>query len=420
MIIKFSELLETIRIAFDAIRSNFLKSFLASLGVMIGISVVILMGWILSGLDQVVDKTFDTIGRDMLYVNKYNWAGKKNWTTMRNRKDITLEDVEVLKTQMESAQYIIPNLSNWGGQLKYKNDVFNGISIVGASFENAYTPAGELIDGRFYSEFEDATAKQVVVLGFNANKNMFPKGDGIDKIIKIKGRPFKVIGVVKKRGILFMDFIDNQAFVPLSSFIKIYGKRYRSVSIGVKAGGEENLDIVRNETIGLMRSIRNVRPGKDDDFAINESKSFKKQIETFKYWVKLIGILSTTIAFLVGIIGIMNIMFVSVTERTKEIGIRKALGAKRRSIITQFIIESSTLCFIGTIVSFIFCLGIIFIVRFLIIPYIFPDLAFISPFIKLEFVIITLVVSVFVGILAGLIPAYRASRLDPVNALRSE
>jgi len=216
-----------------------------------------------------------------------------------------------------------------------------------------------------------------------------------------------------------MDFIDNQVFMPLGSFLKIYGGNNRNIAIGIKAKSEDMLDEIREESRGIMRSIRNLQPGAEDDFSINETKAFENQTATLKLYVWGIGIGMTVLSFLVGIIGIMNIMFVSVAERTKEIGIRKAIGAKNRSILIQVISEATVLCLLGAFISLIFCSIIAYSVA-TILPKFIPQAGFLQAFLPLELLIIASLVSLFVGILAGLIPALRASNLDPVEALRFE
>jgi putative ABC transport system permease protein len=203
----------------------------------------------------------------------------------------------------------------------------------------------------------------------------------------------------------------------------VYGDRGRSVNIGVKAGSKEKLDEVRTETIGLMRTIRNVKPSRDNDFSINETKVFEESIAKIRNIIWMAGIGLTMLSFIVGIIGIMNIMFVSVTERTKEIGIRKSMGAKKRSIWSQFLFESSALTLGGAVISIVFCSGLIYIARIAVIKF-FPDISevveYFPPYLSMQLVVIATSVSVVLGIFAGLIPAIRASNLDPVNALRSE
>ena len=176
---------------------------------------------------------------------------------------------------------------------------------------------------------------------------------------------------------------------------------------------------LREEARGMMRSVRNLKPHQEDDFSINESQAFQEQVATFRTVVWSVGIGLTCLSFLVGIIGIMNIMFVSVAERTKEIGIRKAIGAPRRSILIQFLVESSTLCFVGALVSLILCSTLIFIVATFL-PQAVPQLSFLPKFISPQLLLIASFVSIFVGVLSGLIPAIRASKLDPVDALRYE
>ena len=212
-----------------------------------------------------------------------------------------------------------------------------------------------------------------------------------------------------------MDFVDNQVIIPISTFFGVYGMSSRSISIAVKAGTAEKLDETRAEATGLMRSVRNIPPGDEEDFSINETQTFKEQVETLRLATWGIGIGLTLLSFTVGIIGIMNIMFVSVTERTKEIGIRKSLGAKSTSILTQFLVESASLCLVGAVIAFVFCSIVIAIAVRLV-----PEADFLSPYVPPQLIIIAGIVSIIVGILAGIVPAMRASALDPVEALRYE
>jgi putative ABC transport system permease protein len=416
---KLSEVGENIKLAYEAMASNKVRSFLASLGVVIGISTVILMGWILSGLQSAMDDTFKMIGTDVIYVDKFDWAGGKKWTDIRNRKNITLEQVNELRKRIKSAELTFPTARIWGDDVKYKADNYSSISILGTTYEHGLTPAGVTVIGRYFTLFEQESKARVVVIGYKVYETIFPKEDPIGKIVKINGFKFTVIGVISKQGTQFLDFIDNQVFLPLGSFLACYGKINRSVSIGIKAGSEENLDEVRAETRGIMRTIRNLPPSAEDDFSINETKAFETQTATIKLYVWGIGIGMTVLSFLVGIIGIMNIMFVSVTERTKEIGIRKAIGAKKRSILFQFIFESSALCLAGAFISLVLCSILVFAVAE-ILPTFAPGFAFLTPYLPFELLLIATIVSVIVGVFAGLIPAMRAANLDPVEALRFE
>jgi putative ABC transport system permease protein len=219
---------------------------------------------------------------------------------------------------------------------------------------------------------------------------------------------------------MLMDFIDNQVYMPVGTFMSLFGgEKIRSVSIGIKVGTQGNLDNIREEARGIMRSIRNLQPYQDDDFSINETKAFEETVATFRYAVWGVGMGLTALSFIVGIIGIMNIMFVSVAERTKEIGIRKAIGAKKSSILVQFIVEAAGLCVIGAISSFIICSVIIFLAATYL-PKMIESLSFLSPVMPMEFLVIGSIVSIVMGVLAGFLPALRAGNLDPIDALRYE
>ncbi len=413
------EAIESTKIAVEQILVSKLRSFLSILGVVIGISVVILMGWLVYALDTVVESTFQIMGTDMLWVSRFDWAGGKSWEELRNRKKLKLDIAEEFKAQMASAELVTIQTSAWGNNaIKYAGETYQGMNIEGDDFSFQYTPNGEITEGRYFSQMELQHAANVAIIGTKISDAVFPTGGADGKTIKIKDKNFLIIGIFKKQGTMMMDFIDNRIAVPLSTFLLVYGKE-RDVSIGVKAGNLEKLDEVRYETQGIMRSLRNLHPGQEDDFSINESKVFEETTKTIRLAVYSVGIGMTALSFLVGIIGIMNIMFVSVTERTKEIGIRKAVGAKNRSILMQFIIEAAMLCLIGAIFSFILC-SILVLVVANVLPKFVPNTAFLSPTLPMNLLVIASFISIFVGIIAGLIPAIRASKLDPIDSLRYE
>lgn len=413
---KISEVAESARFAYESLKANKLRSFLTTLGVVIGIFFVIMMGWALSGMDAVFEKTINVIGTDMIYIDKWSWSGGRNWRDYLSRKDITYKQAMDFCKQIKTPEIAMPTARRWGSQIQFKNQTINGIAVQGVPSEFVQTPAGAVTDGRFFSKSEDQFSANVVVIGYNVANTLFPNGDALGKTIKIRGRSFEIIGVVEKRGTFIMEFIDNQVFIPLQTFFGIFGTTGRSLSIAVKAGNIEALDNVRTETIGLMRQIRNNQPGKDEDFSINESQLFRQEIDTLRVSIWGIGIGLVSLSFFVGIIGITNIMFVSVTERTKEIGIRKALGATRGSILLQFLMEAASMCLLGAVIAFIICsIAIALLVYFF-----FKDSDYLTSYVPPQLLFIAALVSIIVGIFAGLIPAVRAARMNTVDALRYE
>lgn len=410
----FFEILEGLKIAFNALRANKMRSALTTLGVVIGITFVIMMGWFLDGLDNVWNQTVSIIGSDVFYIDKYDWAGGKSWDVVRNRKNIMPKQAEEFIDKFSEYALCVPSARRWGATVKLGSSQLSSISVIGTLAGYAEISAGGLETGRFFTAAEDQTAAPVIVLGYNVANALFPNGDAIGQTIKLSNRPLTVVGVMKKQGTVIMPFVDNQVYISLRPFLSMFSSR-RNIAVAVKAGGVDKLDEVRSHAIGVMRQVRNVQPGADDDFSINETKVFQEQIAKIRIVIYATGLGMTALSFLVGIIGIMNIMFVSVTERTKEIGIRKALGAKSRSILFQFLVEAATLCFGGAFIAFVLTSGIIWGVTSFV-----EAASFLTPYIPLKLLGIASLVSLCVGVLAGLLPARRAAKMDVVDALRFE
>ena len=414
-----TEVTESARIALEQIFASKMRSFLSTLGVVIGISVVIMMGWLIYALNDVVESTFQMMGTDIMWVSRFDWAGRKSWEEMRNRKQLTFDIAKEFKQKNTTAELITIQSTVYGaGFIKYKNDEYTGITVEGDDYNFQFTPNGEIEEGRYFSQMEIENISNVVLIGSKVNDAIFPNGDAVGKTIKIRNKNFVIIGVLKKRGTALMDFVDNKVCIPLSTFFSIYGKN-RDISIGIKAGAADKMDNVREESRGLMRVLRNLKPWMEDDFSINESKVFEETTKVIRASVYGVAIGMTALSFLVGIIGVMNIMFVSVTERTKEIGIRKAIGAKGRAILMQFIIEATMLCLLGAVVSFVFCSVFVYAVANILPKYI-PQTSFLSPVLPMDLLLIATIISFIVGIIAGLVPAIRAANLDPVDALKYE
>ncbi len=402
---------EGILISLRAIKVNKMRAILTTLGIVIGIVAVTTMTTAIIGLKQAFIQSISSIGQNVLYVDKYEWLGGKNWRMYRNRKNITFDQYLKLKKSLSYYDAIAPIQRTFGRTIKYKNRSATSSFIYGTTEE--YLKISEVLPdtGRFFSEMDVGAAHNVCVIGKDIAKALFPNEDPINKEIKVMGHRLRVIGVLEKQGSGFFGTIslDSQIIMPITVFYKIIGGRRRSMQIAVKVNDETKIDDVRLEIEAIMRTIRKVPPGKPDDFAINRQQVFEDMYDKTVGIIAIAGIVITALSLFVGAIGIMNIMFVSVTERTREIGIRKAIGAKTHAILLQFLSEATIICLIGGLIG----LAISFPLSLLINQF----LPTAMPF---EVVLLALFISFVVGIISGILPAKKAAKLNPVEALRYE
>ena len=410
------ELTESFRIAFAQIRANKLRSVLTALGVIIGIVAVTLMGTAIRGIDTGFTKSLAMLGDDVLYVQKWPWGGVEDWWNYANRPPIRPEDADKINRIIEQTpnsllEVAVP-VSARGNSVKAGENKVSGVFTIGTTADYGRLISADFSEGRLFNDTEAAGGRPVCVLGFDVAEALFQNRSSIDQTVMIGGHPFTVIGVVAKQGsFLGLFSFDNQAILPLEAFRKYFSVR-RGAEIRVKITDKTRVADAREELTGAMRRVRAQLPGERDNFNINEQGAFKAQLDPIKQGIALAGLFITGLSLFVGAIGIMNITFVSVKERTKEIGTRKALGARRRTIVLQFLIEAVSICLIGGFVGLGLTYGLVLAV----------GAAF--PAIPVEFsvslVFISMAVSIFTGIISGFAPAWGASRLDPVVALRYE
>ncbi len=407
--LRFYEFKEGIRIAFTAIAANKMRSVLTTLGIVIGVVVVTLMATVIEGLGMALDKSISSLGADVYYLSKWDWFGQEWWKS-RNRKDVTFREAELLQERFELAEAVVPVVSTWQQTIKYRNRSVKG-NVNGTKPAYEITSGVVPADGRFFNEYEASAGRPVCVIGSDVASNLFEREDPIGKTIKIAGFSYRVIGVLEKEGeFLGTSFFskDTQAFIPAENFLKMFGSN-RSIDIHVKIREGIPKEEAREEMIGAFRKIRNVPPGKENDFGVNTQDFLKQVFDSVVSTIGVVGFLITSLSLLVGGVGIMNIMFVSVKERTREIGTRKALGAKRRSILFQFLVEAATLCLLGGLIG----LALSFPLS-LIIDEILPSRM------PMWVVVLSLTISIGVGLISGIIPAFTAARMNPVDALRYE
>ena len=410
------ELSESWKIAAAQMRSNLTRSTLTALGVIIGIIAVTLMGTAVNGISIGFDKSMAVLGDDVLYVTQWPWKPVDDWWNYRDRKKIKTEYAETLNRMIAA----IPNsnlvvavpTSNFTRSVKYGGNQVNNVFILGTTSDFIVTSTIDCTVGRFFNELESRGGANVVVIGFDVADALFPSESPIDKFVLINGQLFKVIGVNTRQGTFLGLFSwDSMVAMPLAAFNKYFSAKTES-DVRVKVKDKTKLAEAKDELTGLMRRARGLPPEKKDDFSINEQQAFKSTLDPVKNSIAIAGLFITGLSLFVGAIGIMNITFVSVKERTKEIGTRKALGARRRTILLQFLIESTALCllggFIGLAFAYLMCFGI--------------GKAF--PSFPINFsvglVLVSMIVSILTGLFSGFAPAWTASRLDPVTALRYE
>jgi ABC-type antimicrobial peptide transport system, permease component len=406
----FDEFKEGMAIAFAAIRANKMRSVLTTLGIVIGIVSVTLMGTAIEGLNRAFNKSIAALGTDVLYIQKWPWGDHgDDWWKLKNRKDIRIQQARDLEKFSEYAKAVNPATGTIR-TVKYGQKLVENVVVVGTGSDLLETSGATVAFGRFFTRVEADGGRPVCSIGSEVAANLFPNENPIGKVIKIGGYAYRVLGVFDKQGsFLGLESLDNRVYVPINRFFQEFMSFRGDIQIMVKAKSVEELDDTKEEVRGIMRKSRGLKPKEEDDFAINQQEMLVQTFNQIGGVIAAVGLFITGMALFVGGIGIMNIMFVSVTERTKEIGIRKAIGAPRRTILLQFLIESAALCLIGGIIGIVIAFPLSLIID-----------TFLPTAMPLSVVVIALLVSVFVGVLSGFLPAYRASRLNPVDALRYE
>lgn len=405
----FVEIKESLIIAINAIRGNKMRSFLAALGIVIGITAVTLMQTAIEGINRAFESSIASVGADVLYLQKFEWFGKEDFEVYRNRKDLTLQHYEFLKKFSQTSSSISPSVGT-GRMVQYGSLSLEGVFVIGTTDEYQKTVGLNIDDGRFMTAKEVENAYPVCMIGMDVKNGLFANINPIGKIIKVGTYSFRIIGIIEKQGSMLGLFsLDNRVLIPITTFYKYFGSR-RSLSINIKAADLNDLEETKEEVRSIMRKARKVPPGARDDFGINEQAAYKDTYNQLTGLIKVIGLLITGLSLIVGSVGIANIMFVSVKERTKEIGIRKAIGARRRTILIQFLIESSVICLGGGMVGMMISFPISLIIDAFVLPTAMP----------LWVVVLGLFISLFFGVLSGFFPAYNAAKLDPVDSLRYE
>jgi len=405
---------ENLLLALDTLRTHKFRAFLTILGVLIGTATVIGVASIFKGLDQQLVEMAQGYGTRTLYVYKFQPGIHFNLTREeRIRKPLTYEQAMTIREHCPSVESVGVEIFQWSPAVtaKYKGLEMLDAQLQGNTAEDFQNVNAVLKDGRLFTDIDDLHRQDVAVVGDDVVQRFFLNQDPIGKEINVDGHTFQVIGTLEKRKAFLGDNGDDKVIcIPYFTYKKTYPFAKENLITAVVYPGKMNQAI--DEITGLLRRLRNDKPSDPDSFGIATSDTFINQFRDMMGTVVLVTIVISSIGLMVGGIGVMNIMLVSVTERTREIGVRKAIGARRSDITWQFLLEAMTLTLVGGVMGILAGYTVSFLIRSFV-----PSLPSTVP---LWSVITGLVVSVSIGLFFGLWPAVKASRLDPIVALRYE
>ena len=400
------------RIALQSIFAHKLRAFLTLIGIIIGVASVVVVGASISGLNTyVIERVSKVLGANHFMMARMAFAGRMSDEEFerRNRRNKRMEwdDFEWVRDNCHSCAEIGAQANNVT-DLKQDGVEFPSALILGVTANMVEIEDKTVADGRFILPDEVERSALVVVLGGDIKDKFFPNVDAIGKTLKIRGLPLRVVGVEEKRGSFFGDSIDRHVYIPITTHRQIFGRGANGIQIHGKSSSRENLSATIEDARLALRNKRKLKGNEDDDFGVVNVQEVNNQVDEFTGSIASVVIPITFITLVVGGIVVMNIMLVSVTERTFEVGLRKAVGATRKQILMQFLIESALLCALGGILGLFLAAGVCWLITIA---------ASIPMTITVGYIVLALVVSSAVGMVAGIYPAFKAARLDPIIAL---
>lgn len=415
MIISIEEIKEGVILALTSLRENKLRAGLTILGVLIGVASVIGMASIIAGLDKMVMNEIENMGSNVLYVTRFQPDTDYDKLTEeeRNRKWIDIECAEAIRDYCPSVDAVSPQnyyFATGGNMVKYKNNQANRPNLFGTFPDYIKVNNRNVELGRFMNEMDMERRALVCIIGSDVRKALFKDEYPVGKDIRVNSRLFQIIGVMEEKPPFLGESDNNNIIIPYSTFAKIHPWE-KALFLQVSATSVKTMDQARDEITATLRRLRGVPYDKDNDFAIWTQENIKEFVNNITQYIYIAMIVISSVGLMVGGVGVMNIMLVSVTERTREIGVRKAIGARRINILMQFLTEAMTLSGSGGVIGIFVGILLAFLAK----------LIFSMPFtVSIIWMMIGFTVSVSVGLIAGIYPAYKAARVDPIISLRYE